>query len=319
MPPVLEFLKLLGLYGFDPTQGKVVLVRHTLNKEVPPIVDYVRRSAENLAEWQCVQRKDNNNKGAHFWGCDFVVSFCGPTFYGDKGTKARFVGVFRNDSGESPEKFDVARGLSPELAGLFRDKYANKNKGELHFFNFRRDSRFEELENRVIIDWGKDTRNWVRVYKPEGKFTGEVLEILPKDYADRVATPFPGAGNVCMSFDEMAEMVKSPEVYNDWHAVLKHSKGVYLIFYEGSGGKMYVGSAYGDDGILGRWRTYADTPHGNNRQLKDLLRKDKNAHLKFKFSILQQLPEDATQREAIACEKLWKNKLGSRAFGLNSN
>ena len=326
MPPVLDFFKLLGLYGFDPTQGKVVLVRHTLNEETPPIADYVRRSAENLAEWQCVQRRDNNkgdnrNLGRFFWGCDVVVSFVAPTVYGGKGAKAKFVGLFHNKSKE-PKKFnDSQEGVSPELAELFRDKYPGKNRELLHLFDFRRDSRFEELENRVIINWDWGTWNWVQVYNP-GKPKGEVLEIRAKDYADRVLTPFPGMGDVLMSFDEMAEMASSPLDYSDWHAALKSSKGVYLITYEGgdaSGIKMYVGAAYGDDGILGRWRAYSETPHGGNVKLKALLKKNKNAYRQFKFSILQQLPEAATQREAIACEKLWKNKLGSRAFGLNSN
>jgi len=68
--------------------------------------------------------------------------------------------------------------------------------------------------------------------------------------------------------------------------------GVYLIV-DRKTGKQYVGSASGEGGILSRWRSYADTGHGGNKRLIDL----------------------------AACdpEGLYKEKLGSRAFGLNSN
>lgn len=48
-----------------------------------------------------------------------------------------------------------------------------------------------------------------------------------------------------------------------WQAVLKATRGVYLLAYPRTG-EHYVGSAYGDDGFLGRWNEYAATGHGGN-------------------------------------------------------
>ena len=323
----LEFFEMLKPFGLEPVADKTVLVRHTLNKEDVPIANYIRRSPENLAKWQCIQRqysldektskRRKNNHGAKFWGCDIVVSFRAD---GEAGNNARFVGVFRNKSGKAPPQIDKAEGIDPELDALYREHRTPEHRALLHVFNFQKVGGFEELENRVVINWGKGTINWVNKFKSGDSM--DVVEIRRKDRADRVVMPFPGMGKVLLSFDEMAEVVNSPAVYGDWHAALKSSNGVYLILYTGKGkrkGQIYVGSAYGEGGILGRWQTYAETPHGNNAKLKALLRENKDAYHEFKFSILQQLPESTNQEEAIACEKLWKNKLGSRAFGLNSN
>lgn len=47
-------------------------------------------------------------------------------------------------------------------------------------------------------------------------------------------------------------------------------KAVYLIL-DTKNGQQYVGSAYGDGGLLERWKCYADTFHGNNKLMKELI------------------------------------------------
>ena len=96
-------------------------------------------------------------------------------------------------------------------------------------------------------------------------------------------------------------------------------KGVYLI-NDTSTGKLYVGSAYGEDGIWGRWRNYVLTKgHGHNRLLKKLIASDPLHCNNFRFSILMLLPRTVTPDEALKKETLFKNKLGTNSFGLNDN
>ncbi len=96
-------------------------------------------------------------------------------------------------------------------------------------------------------------------------------------------------------------------------------KGVYLI-NDSSTGKLYIGSAYGEDGIWGRWRNYVLTNgHGNNRLLKELIANDAMHGNNFRFSILMLLPRTVTPDEAIKKEILFKTKLGTNSFGLNDN
>ncbi len=96
-------------------------------------------------------------------------------------------------------------------------------------------------------------------------------------------------------------------------------KGIYLILDKSTGNK-YIGSAYRENGILGRWEEYVNTNgHGNNKQLKDLLANDKNHARHFQFTILMTLPKTMTAAEVIKREVLFKQKLGTKSFGLNSN
>lgn len=83
-------------------------------------------------------------------------------------------------------------------------------------------------------------------------------------------------------------------------------------------GRQYVGSASGTDGIWGRWRSYAITGHGGNDLLKKLVREDADYPEKFLFSVLQILPKSMARERVIEYESLYKEKLGSRATGLNS-
>jgi hypothetical protein len=77
-----------------------------------------------------------------------------------------------------------------------------------------------------------------------------------------------------------------------------------------SDGKAYVGSAYGDGNLLGRWLTYAASGHGGNSLLK---RDPKN----FQFTILQRVSPDMEADEVIKLESTWKERLHTRQpFGL---
>ena len=71
--------------------------------------------------------------------------------------------------------------------------------------------------------------------------------------------------------------------------------------------------------ILGRWKAYAKTGHGDNKKLMDLVGLNPNHARNFSFTILRTLDRTLTPKEVFAYESLYKNKLGSRADGLNSN
>ena len=82
-------------------------------------------------------------------------------------------------------------------------------------------------------------------------------------------------------------------------------------------GKMYVGSAYGTDMLLGRWENYIKTCHGGNK----LMRKMKDEYIKdnFYFSILETFKHDEDDQIIIDREKRWKEVLRTREFGYNDN
>jgi hypothetical protein len=94
--------------------------------------------------------------------------------------------------------------------------------------------------------------------------------------------------------------------------MLSSVNGIYHICDQATG-KSYVGSAYGEKGIFGRWSEYAHNGHGGNKELKGL------DQTKFEFSILEIIPSTSSVDEVIQRENRWKERLKTREFGLNSN
>lgn len=90
------------------------------------------------------------------------------------------------------------------------------------------------------------------------------------------------------------------------------NKGVYILVHKETQ-KQYIGSATGENGFLGRWLSYEANGHGGNTQLKRL------NNPQFDIGILEVCASSDAATDIINREQDWKHKLGSRAFGLNSN
>ena len=109
-----------------------------------------------------------------------------------------------------------------------------------------------------------------------------------------------------------------PEANKRWIDKLSSINGIYLILDKKTG-KQYIGSAYGTNGVWGRWQNYISNGHGGNKQLIELLEKDENYLLNFQWTILETLPANLSKEKIISYETKYKEKLGTRAFGLNLN
>jgi hypothetical protein len=152
---------------------------------------------------------------------------------------------------------------------------------------------------RLVIDWGDGARSWVQRAHKQRK---EIIELLPKI----AEAPFPGFADFTMNIDEIDAIPPS------WQAALSATRGIYLLV-DLEDGIQYVGSATGADGFLGRWRAYFSNGAGGNVLMK--LRAGRS----YRVSILESASSTASEAEIIDRESVWKEKLGSRAFGLNAN
>lgn len=199
-------------------------------------------------------------------------------------------------------------GLTARFVGVFEVLGASFINGEFKY-SMEEVGGYEDLKERVIIRW-RNGISWHQWIKNEM----EVLEIAPGLHYKRFTDYF----DLILDFKELVEIVENQ--YTDWKQMLSAIKGVYLITDQNTG-KLYVGSAYGDDGIWGRWNCYAATNgHGWNKSLKCLIDADAEyASKHFQFSILMLLPKTVTADEAIRKEQLFKRKLGTNSFGLNNN
>ena len=86
-------------------------------------------------------------------------------------------------------------------------------------------------------------------------------------------------------------------------------------------GKVYIGSAYGNDGIWGRWKDSAETKgHGNNDMLVEIIKQNPDyAWDNLQWFILETFSLDVTDAYAVERENLYKLKLCTRRFGYNKN
>jgi hypothetical protein len=130
---------------------------------------------------------------------------------------------------------------------------------------------------------------------------------------------FPGYDKVRLSFSQLSTIMQRHK--RDWVAALENQKAVYLITDAGSG-KQYVGSAYGENGmLLHRWTNYVHDGHGGNKLLKEVVDVSGIDYVKqnFQYAILENCNARVDNSIILGREKWWKKTLGSRAFGLNAN
>ena len=198
------------------------------------------------------------------------------------------------------------------FAGIY-ERVDVKQQANFFKYNTRLMSIHEELIGRLIIKFEKKFRqSYVLLENHCDKFMlGEILK-------DRSSVQkFPGYENVRLNFQTLSTIINENEI--SWKTALQNAKGVYLIADKNTG-KQYVGSAYGIEAIWSRWQAYVKTGHGNNSELKKLLRKKGDDYKNnFQFSILEARTQITSDEEIIERENHWKNILLTREFGYNKN
>jgi hypothetical protein len=169
-------------------------------------------------------------------------------------------------------------------------------------------SQYEKYFGRIIVRFKNKSQNMVR--KAESVIEDcEIAQILPDVFDNDI---FPGYDKVNISWNELSRVITK----DNWKTALRNQKGVYLIT-DTSNGKMYVGSAYGDEMILNRWKTYIKNGNGGNKELKKLeFHYIKN---NFRYSILDIFKSTTDEKVIIERESWWKETLLSRQFGYNAN
>ena len=277
---------------FDAADEKrIKLMRHSdfvqadscISKEFEGSVYKLYSSNYDLfLKWQSEQ-KDKNMTNV-----DYLV-----VFLGEEHCECRFVGVFKNcgrlyPTGNGNSVYDIQ-----ELGG------------------------FEVLKDIVVIDWGGATRKWMQNWTT----SKEVKRIEQIGDRDGIP-PFTRYEDIVLTLPQLRKVVQDKE----WKSKLECLNCVYLIL-DKSNGKQYVGVTYKDvsqgrkNGILSRWSEYAQTGHGNNKLLVELLAKEgvNYAEQNFQWTILETLPLSVTPKIAINREKLYKIKFGTRENGYNDN
>jgi hypothetical protein len=277
-------LDLLALCGFDPA-CRSKLVRHQDKRY--DVQEMLRRGW--IDAYQAFQGRKI------FERLDYIVSFIGQS-----GGYARLLGVYKVGARRAASDAVLPPGC-PYTEWLRPD----------HFhYDLVRQGGYEALENRVVIHWGPAARTWdqIATNKPVHHMLpkGQLVEVFA-DYLD-----------FTLSHSELQYLIAHAEKNAEWRARLSAVAGIYLVL-DSLTGRQYVGSAYGAEGIWGRWVTYAKDGHGGNAALRALVDANPAHPAAFTYSILQILPKTTAKAEVLALEQRYKAKLGSLATGLNEN
>ena len=239
---------------------------------------------DNFTKDQNIQTKKNFER-------KYILSFCEI----NKNGEWLFVGIY--------ESFGVKE--------IIKDKNTGK---ELNIYDTRLTKEGKEFIGKLVVgfDLKEESPSAARQryrYLESLLDKMEVLE-LKREVLKR---EFPGYDNVNVSYKELESLIETPA----WKTALENQKAVYLIV-DTKTGKKYVGSACGDNMLLGRWRNYIANGHGGNKLLKPL----DFEYIKenFKYSILEIFKSSVDDEIIRNRESFWKEVLLTRTeFGYNDN
>lgn len=280
------FEEILKIKGFKP--GEFRLVRHAY-REIDPLALY-QSDRPQFEAYQAFQKK------GRFAKARYIASFA--PYHG---TQALFLGVWRIDGEITP-----CCNAPVEQRRLV--KHFNWPQDDT-YYELTEQEAFCDLAERLVIDWGGSTVSWVQT-----KTNKEVVAILPPNSIKE----FVSYDSAVLTHHDLIQMIKNPTSNHTWLNALRAVNGIYCIT-DIRNGRNYVGSAYGKDGIWGRWANYVHSGHGGNKMLVELLQAEPDCLAHFQYSILEILPGSSTAEDAINKESLWKQKLGSRFGGYNYN
>lgn len=230
-------------------------------------------------------------------GARYVASFIG-----HEPGKALFVGLY--EIGPShPLTYDEYWRVPAyvEMKAFGIKGFQEGTREHCLWFDLQLQDFYADWKGKLVVGWPPPERSWWRrAHRNEFPVLAVAEESL-------LETSMPEWHEIVLSWDELSVLPAR------WRSALSQWRGVYYI-RDDRDGMAYVGSAYGSENLLGRWRHYGTSGHGGNALLRG--RDPGN----FRFSILQRVSPDMDAEDVIRLEASWKDRLHTRApLGLNDN
>lgn len=295
----MEFNNLLRGAGYDLREVAVMLHQPSVAGQRGALLSLVNDHPYLFERYQ-----DNHPKGpeatlkARKYAASFVVNDAG---------EARFVGMYEIAAWEFRSYADLMqdpqrRAISALIHGEGADDLEREAADGRAIFDLRALPAFAALKGRLVVPRPAG-RAYVRLAE------NCVLPIMRVDETARFIPPMPHWDALIMTALDIRAMAQS------WADRLSQWRGIYHIV-DISDGARYVGSAYGEENILGRWRAHVQRERGVTVEL------GKRDPINFRFSILELLAPNAAMEDVVAREGSWKERLATREphiGGLNKN
>lgn len=290
---------LLERKDIDPR--KVLVLRHRPNEpELGRRLPWLAAEKPNLFNaYQQTQGRRVERAMQAMTGNGFVASFIGR-----EAGKALFVGLYsiQKSTPLSRDQFWKVPAYV-ELKPLGMRGFADEDpEGSVLWFDLKLTDFYAHWKGKLIVRWPPPERSW---WRRAHRNVIPIIAILEESALDGV---MPQWHDIKLTWEDLKVLPLS------WRSVLSQWRGIYYIF-DTSDRKGYVGSAYGESNLLGRWLNYSARGHGGNR----LLQSPRDPRT-FQFTILQRVSPDMVPSDVIQLESSWKRRLHTYApFGLNDN
>lgn len=294
---MMDFRDLLSGAGLNLRQVAVMLHQPSIPGQRAALASLVVDAPELFERYQ-----DNHPRIAEAtikarpYAASFVVDDAG---------EARFVGLYKvlgwTERSVAQLRADpVRQKLMAHLggAGVPGDEQASEGAGRAVFDLSRLDA-LASLKGRLVVPRPAG-RAYVRLAE------NCVLPIIRVDQTAHFVPSLPSWDRLVLTADQIRHLPLS------WADRLSQWRGVYHILDTRDGAR-YVGSAYGADNVLGRWRAHVA---GEKGVTVELAHRDPAT---FVFSILELVAPSADMDEVLGREASWKERLGTRTWGLNKN
>ena len=288
----MNFSDLLVKHRINPKD--VVVLRHRPTE--PKLRQQLRRIAlEDENAFIAYQSSHRINTERALQTAKFIASFLA-----DGPGQAIFVGLYEITEMEIvPHDRWLDNPIIRSLVDGGSD--AGETRTHIGWFHQKRVSFYDNWKGRLVVDWPPPERSW---YRRAHKNTFAIKTIHSDD---ELIKRLDSWDRLVFSWQELNSL---PKRFQD---ELAGWSGIYFI-KDISDGMGYVGAAYGSENILGRWKNYRQTGHGDNVLLR------KRNPSTFQFSILERLANNIDEQKVFDRETSWKLRLGTRhPLGLNAN
>jgi len=285
---------LLVSTGIDPQQ--VLVLRHRpAEPEFNRVFPWL--AAERPEIFNAYQQTQGEKVEKAMQAAKYVASFIG-----HEPAKALFVGLYaiENSTVLTHEQY-WNHPAKIEIRALGHVGFTEEERSSILWFDLVLKDFYASWKGKLIVGWPPPERSW---WRRAHKNEIPVLAVLEDSALD---SAMPAWEQINLTWEQLSVLPTR------WKGALSQWRGIYYIF-DISDAKGYVGSAYGQDNLLGRWLNYAAGGHGGNRLLRH--REPRN----FRFTVLQRVSPDMAPEDIIRLEGTWKERLHTRSpYGLNDN
>ena len=286
---------LLLAKSIDP-QGVLVLRHRPTEPKLNKVLPWL--AAEKPDVFNAYQQTQGEKLEKAMLGAAYVA-----TLIGREPGKALFIALYSIGASRPltrEEYWQVPAYVEMKAFGM-KGFTAEDVRSSVLWFDLVATDLYASWKGKLIVGWPPPERVW---WRRAHRNEMPVLAILQDSALD---STMPQWDEITLNWDELGVLPTR------WKSALSQWRGIYYIF-DVFDGKGYVGSAYGESNLLGRWLNYAASGHGGNA----LLRKRDPRH--FRFTILQRVSPDMDPNDVIRLEGTWKERLHTRPpYGLNDN